>query len=74
MAIPDGVRTRIVDFQAAQIGTVDVSEASVIVSGGRGTKGAEHWNLLEDLRSALGPGNCVGCFAGRRGRGMAASQ
>ena len=73
VAIPDGVRTRIVDFQAAQIGTVDVSEASVIVSGGRGTKGAEHWNLLEDLRSALGPG-CVGCFAGRRGRGMAASQ
>ena len=59
-AIPDGVRTRIVDFQAAQSGSVDVSEASVIVSGGRGMKGPEHWSLLEDLQSALGPGTALG--------------
>ena len=59
-AIPDGVRTRIVDFQAAQSGSVDVSEASLIVSGGRGMKGPEHWSLLEDLQSALGPGTALG--------------
>lgn len=59
-AIPHGVRTRIVDFQAAQSGSVDVSDASVIVSGGRGMKGPEHWSLLEDLQSALGPGTALG--------------
>jgi electron transfer flavoprotein alpha subunit len=60
VAIPDGVRTQIVDYQAAQSGKVDVSEARVIVSGGRGMRGAEHWNLLEDLRNALGPGTALG--------------
>jgi electron transfer flavoprotein alpha subunit len=60
VTIPDGVRTRIVDFQAAQSGSVDVSEANVIVSGGRGMKGPEHWSLLEDLQSALGPGTALG--------------
>jgi electron transfer flavoprotein alpha subunit len=32
----------------------DVSEASVVVAGGRGLKEAEHWTLLEELRAALG--------------------
>jgi len=59
-AIPDGVRTRIVDFQVAQSRSVDVSEASAIVSGGRGMKGPENWSLLEDLQSALGPGAALG--------------
>ena len=59
-AIPDAVRTRIVEFRAAEAGAVDVSEASVIVSGGRGMKGAEHWRLLEELRNALGPGTALG--------------
>lgn len=59
-ALPDGARTRILDFQAAEAGAVDVSEASVIVSGGRGMKGAEHWGLLEELRDALGPGTALG--------------
>ena len=59
-AIPNDVRTRIVDFQADQKGSVDVSEASVIVSGGRGMKGPEHWSLLEDLRKALGAGAALG--------------
>ncbi len=60
VAIPDAVRARIVDFQAAEGGSVDVSEASVIVTGGRGMKGPEHWHLLEDLRNALGPGTALG--------------
>jgi len=59
-AIPDAVRARIVDFRAAETGSVDVAEASIIVSGGRGMKGPEHWHLLEDLRSALGPGTALG--------------
>ena len=58
--IPDNVRTRIVDFRAAESGSVDVSEATVIVSGGRGMKGPEHWCLLEELQSALGPGTALG--------------
>ncbi len=59
-AIPDEVRTRVVDFRSAEAGAVDVSEATVIVSGGRGMKGAENWGLLEDLRNALGPGTALG--------------
>ncbi len=59
-AIPDRVRTRIVDFQAKEAGAVDVSGASVIVSGGRGMKGPENWGLLEELRNALGPGTALG--------------
>ena len=58
VSVDDGMRT--VEFQAAEGGAVDVSEASVIVSGGRGLKDAEHWNLLEDLRDALGPGTALG--------------
>jgi len=59
-AIPDEVRTRVVDFRSAEAGAVDVSEATVIVSGGRGMRGAENWGLLEDLRNALGPGTALG--------------
>jgi electron transfer flavoprotein alpha subunit len=60
VTIPDGGRTRIVEFQAAQSGSVDVSEASVIVAGGRGMKGPEHWSLLADLQEALGSGAALG--------------
>ncbi len=59
-AIPEAVRTRIVNFKAAESGLVDVSEARVIVSGGRGMKSPEHWNLLEDLRNALGAQTALG--------------
>ena len=58
--IPTDGGTHQVEFQAAEGGSVDVSEATVIVSGGRGLKGAEHWKLLEDLRDALGPGTALG--------------
>jgi len=35
-------------------GKVDVTEATTIVSGGRGLQGPEHWNLVEGLADALG--------------------
>jgi electron transfer flavoprotein alpha subunit len=35
-------------------GKLDVSEADIIVSGGRGMKGPEHWALVEDLAAAFG--------------------
>lgn len=58
--IPADGGMRTVEFQAAESGSVDVSEASVIVAGGRGLKEAGHWTLLEDLRDALGPGTALG--------------
>jgi electron transfer flavoprotein alpha subunit len=35
-------------------GKLDVAEADIIVSGGRGMRGPEHWALIEDLASAFG--------------------
>jgi electron transfer flavoprotein alpha subunit len=35
-------------------GTVPLSEAELVVSGGRGLKGPENWHILEDLATSLG--------------------
>lgn len=35
-------------------GQVPLTEAEVVVSGGRGLKGPENWNLIEDLANKLG--------------------
>lgn len=35
-------------------GEVALTEAEIVVSGGRGMKGPEHWGILEDLAKALG--------------------
>lgn len=35
-------------------GKLDVTEADIIVSGGRGMKGPENWHLIEDLAAKLG--------------------
>ncbi|MGI9627338.1 MAG: electron transfer flavoprotein subunit alpha/FixB family protein [Longimicrobiales bacterium] len=53
-------RYRVKSFEPAPGAALDVSEASVIVSGGRGMKGPEHWGLLEDLRDALGDSAALG--------------
>jgi electron transfer flavoprotein alpha subunit len=34
--------------------TQDVAEASIVVSGGRGLKGPEHFHLIEELAEVLG--------------------
>ncbi|MGB5895534.1 MAG: electron transfer flavoprotein subunit alpha/FixB family protein [Ignavibacteriaceae bacterium] len=47
------LKTRVVDFKKSE-GKLDVAEADIIVSGGRGMKGPEHFNLIEDLADSLG--------------------
>ena len=54
------LRVRVVERKSAAEGSVDVSEASVIVSGGRGMKDPENWGLLEGLREALGSDAALG--------------
>jgi len=36
------------------IGKIPLTEAEVVVSGGRGMKGPENWHMIEDLATALG--------------------
>ncbi len=36
------------------VGEIPLTEASLVVSGGRGLKGPENWHILEDLADALG--------------------
>ncbi|MDA0329128.1 MAG: electron transfer flavoprotein subunit alpha/FixB family protein [Gemmatimonadetes bacterium] len=57
---PSKWRVRVVGRKAATEGQLDVSEASIIVSGGRGMKDPSNWNLLEGLRSAMGSGTALG--------------
>ena len=35
-------------------GKISIADADVVVSGGRGLKGPENWNLIEDLADTLG--------------------
>ena len=51
---PAASRARVLRVVAAGAGKVDLTEAEVIVSGGRGMKGPEHFSLIEDLAAALG--------------------
>jgi len=44
--------TKILSTEKAT-GDILLPEAEIVVSGGRGMKGPEHWNLLEDLAKAL---------------------
>jgi electron transfer flavoprotein alpha subunit len=47
-------RVRVVEVGQAEGGTVDLSEAEIIVSGGRGLRGPENFHLIEKLAKALG--------------------
>ena len=48
------LRTTIKDIVKKSTGGIDLSEAKIIVSGGRGMKDAENFQLLEELVHALG--------------------
>ncbi|MDX1531848.1 MAG: electron transfer flavoprotein subunit alpha/FixB family protein [Rhodothermales bacterium] len=50
-----------VEAVAASGDKLAVTEADVLVSGGRGMQGPEHWALLERLADALGPGTALAC-------------
>jgi len=45
--------SKVTDFKKAE-GKLDVAEADIIVSGGRGIKGPENFHLIEELADALG--------------------
>lgn len=47
-------RAKVTGMAGAKGGKVDLTEAEVIVSGGRGVKGPEHFVLIEQLADALG--------------------
>ncbi len=57
---PTSWKVRVVERRQASAGALDVSEATIIVSGGRGMKDPSHWGLLEGLRDALGHGTALG--------------
>lgn len=45
---------QVVGFEPVGTGRIDLTEAEIIVSGGRGMKGAEYFKLLEELAELLG--------------------
>jgi electron transfer flavoprotein alpha subunit len=47
-------RAKVVKVETSESKELDVSEADIIVSGGRGIKGPENWPLIRDLQQALG--------------------
>ncbi len=48
------IRAVVEEIQKAQGDQVELTEATIVVSGGRGLKGPENWHLVEDLAEALG--------------------
>jgi electron transfer flavoprotein alpha subunit len=47
-------RAKVIKVETSESKELDVSEADIIVSGGRGIKGPENWPLIRDLQQALG--------------------
>jgi len=53
--LDDGnLKTKVTDVVRDESGKVDLTEADKIVSGGRGMKGPENYNILEDLADVIG--------------------
>ena len=53
--LDDGdLKTKVVDVAEDEGGKVDLTEADKIVSGGRGMKGPENYNILEELADLIG--------------------
>ncbi len=48
------MKTKVADIMKDESGKVDLTEANKIVSGGRGMKGPENYNILEELAEVLG--------------------
>jgi electron transfer flavoprotein alpha subunit len=56
----DGGRVVVREVKAAAAGTLDVGEASIVISGGRGLKDPANFKLLEQLAQAFGGMAAVG--------------
>ena len=54
------VKTRVTGFERSEREALDVLEAGIVVSGGRGLQEHDNWRLLEDLVSALGDDATLG--------------
>ncbi|OYT71831.1 MAG: electron transfer flavoprotein subunit alpha [Chloracidobacterium sp. CP2_5A] len=52
--IVDALQAKVTDILAAAKGKIELTEASIIVSGGRGIKGPENYYLIQNLADALG--------------------
>jgi electron transfer flavoprotein alpha subunit len=47
-------RAKVIKVETSESKELDVAEADIIVSGGRGIKGPENWPVIRDLQQALG--------------------
>jgi electron transfer flavoprotein alpha subunit len=52
--LPEDLRARPVKVEKVATDRVPLTEAEVVVSGGRGLKGPENWGIIEDLAKVLG--------------------
>jgi electron transfer flavoprotein alpha subunit len=52
-ATPAELRTKVAEIVKAVIKTVELTEADIIISGGRGMKGPENYAMLEELASIV---------------------
>lgn len=50
----DMIRAKVLRLEKPEAGKLDVAEADIIVSGGRGFKGPENFHLIEKLADVLG--------------------
>lgn len=53
-AVEADFKTIVKEIVSGAKGKLDVTEADIIVSGGRGMKGPENWHLVEDLAALFG--------------------
>jgi electron transfer flavoprotein alpha subunit len=51
---PGQLKTKVIEVQKDTSGKVDLTEANIIVTGGRGMKGPEGYAILEELAAILG--------------------
>jgi len=51
---PDFIHTKVTDFIKADPKTVDITEAGIIVAGGRGVGKTENFKIIEELAEAVG--------------------
>jgi len=52
--LPEDLRARPVKVEKVATDRVPLTEAEIVVSGGRGLKGPENWGIVEDLAKVLG--------------------